>query len=484
MSPPSKARFRLSLSLQLVAAMLLAILPLVVAVAFAAWALAEQTRTQHQLVLSMSTLNQLDAAVSEQVRALERAARQYRLLREPRFQDRYKERLAQLRSNRDELASMDGLEAESATLIELVQALEQVGARLEPQGPSGGAPDDLQPLLQQAYELSAQLSAQVARRLEASLAAGEEQFNATFRRLVLIGSLAIPGTVLLVALGSLAIATPVRRLVRTIRNLGHRRWQEPIAIQGPAELQELGEWLDWMRRKLLASEQRSQAFMRYVTHELKNPLAAISEASSLLADEVPGDLSPAQQRVLAILQDKADTLDELIRQLLSYHMASQDDGTEREKIDLPVFCVDQQARFEVEGRARGIRWLLQGPPLTVVANRVSMQMIVTNLYSNAIDYSPRNGEVCVEWGTDGDRCWLSVADQGPGIPEAEQRNIFKPFVRGTARRRGHVKGSGIGLAIVDQAVKALGGSVAVSSRPGEGSRFRVEWPLTDALDPQ
>ncbi len=289
--------FRLSLSVQLVLATLLAVLPLVVALSYAALSLDRQIREQHQLVLSMATLNHLDASVSEQLKGLERSARQYRLLREPRFRQRYDDRLVELERNHGELTAMPGLDTEPEVLMRLLEVMATLGVRLEEFGGNGEL-DDLQPLLQQAYELSAQLSHQIEERLRTSLNAGEQQFNATLGHLFLIGVLAIPGTVLLVAIGTLAIAAPVRRLAQAIRDLGHRRWQQPVVINGPAELLELGERLDWMRRKLVASEHRSQALLQHITHELKSPLSAVTEASSLLADGVPGDLTPAQQRVL------------------------------------------------------------------------------------------------------------------------------------------------------------------------------------------
>lgn len=487
--------FQLSLSVQLVLATLLAILPLVVAVAYAAWSLGQQTRVQHQLVLSMAALNHLDASVSEQVKDLERAARQYRLLGETLFLERYHQRLEQLRRSHEHLATMPGLDAEPDVLRELLRVMEEVGWRLEAGHSSNaerpgsgdsidGELDELRPLLQQAYELSARLSELVGSRLQDSLRAGERQFNAIVWHLVLIGFLAIPGTVMLVAIGSLAIATPVRRLAQAIRDLGHRRWQQPVAIDGPADLLDLGERLDWMRRKLVSSENRSQALLQHITHELKSPLSAITEAGSLLADGVPGELTAAQQRVLEILQDNAQNLHELIRQLLSYNAVTHRNGTILEAVDLHVLCVEQKAKFEAIGKTSGIRWVHPGTPLTVVADPLALQMIMSNLCSNAFHYSPCGGEIRIDWGTAGDNCWLSVADDGPGIAEAEQQSIFKPFVQGTARRRGSVKGSGIGLAIVDECVKAMGGSISVESRPGEGSCFRVAWPVGDGPGPQ
>ncbi|QIB65377.1 sensor histidine kinase [Kineobactrum salinum] len=472
--------FRLSLSVQLVLATLLAVLPLVVALSYAALSLGRQIREQHQLVLSMAALNHLDASVSEQVKGLERAARQYRLLREPRFRQRYDDRLAELERSHGELIAMPGLDTEPEVLRRLLEVMEALGVRLGPEFGNGGEQEDLQPLLQQAYDLSALLSQQIGERLRTSLSTGEQRFNATLGHLFVIGVLAIPGTVLLVTIGTLAISAPVRRLAQAIRNLGYRRWQQPVAINGPAELLELGEWLDWMRRKLLASENRSQALLQHITHELKSPLAAITEASSLLADGVPGDLTPAQQRVLEILRSNAAHLHELIRQLLSYNAVNQRDGDCREPVDLKALCARQQAQLEGMGEGMGgdhqIRWRYPDRSLTVTADPLALQMVVANLLSNAFHYSPRAGEIRVDWGEEDSSWWLSVSDEGPGIPAGELPNIFKLFYRGAINRERSGEGSGIGLAIVEECVKAMGGKVRVQSAPGEGSSFRVECP--------
>jgi two-component system sensor histidine kinase GlrK len=471
--------FRLSLSVQLVLATLLAVLPLVVALSYAALSLGRQIHEQHRLVLSMATLNHLDASVSEQVKGLERAARQYRLLREPRFRQRYEERLVELERSHGELTAMPGLDTEPEVLLRLLEVMTTLGVGLESEAGDNAEREDLQPLLQQAYALSAQLSQQIGERLRTSLSAGQQQFNATLGHLFLIGVLAIPGTVLLVAIGTLAIAAPVRRLAQAIRDLGYRRWQQPVVINGPAELLELGERLDWMRRKLVASENRSQALLQHITHELKSPLAAVTEASSLLADGVPGDLTPAQQRVLEILRRNAANLHELIRQLLSYNAINQRDGDCREPVDLQALCVGQQAQLEGIGGDHQIRWHYPDRSLTVTTDPLALQMVVSNLLSNAFHYSPRAGEIRVDWGEDEGKWWLSVSDDGPGIPAAELPNIFKPFYRGAINRERSVEGSGIGLAIVEECVKTMDGSVRVKSVPGEGSCFRVECPCVE-----
>lgn len=475
--PPMRRWLRLSLRVQLVAATLLAVLPLVIAIAYAAWSLSLQTHAQHERVLAMAALNHLDVAVSEQLKDLERSARQYQLLGEPRFAELFHQKLEQLRANLDRLVRMPEAGEASVTLAALVGLMSSAGEHLVAGASHPARAQQVDGLLQRSYELSAELGSQIESAMQQSLAEGEEQFNAVVARLTLIGFLAVPGTVLLVAIGCLTISVPLRRLATAIHDLGLRRWQEPVSIRGPVDFVELGERLEWMRRELLTSEQHKQNFLRHITHELKSPLSAVMEAGALLAERIPGELTAAQQRVLEILQDNAESLQELIQQLLDYNAVTH--GVERrvECVDVAARSAAQKARYEALAREQEIRWCLPPTSLPIKTDSLMLDMVLGNLVSNTFHFSPPGGEIRFDWGQDGHRWWWSVSDQGPGVPELERASIFEPFVQGRARRRGPLKGSGIGLAIVDECLRAMKGRVEISTPVGGGSCFRIECPL-------
>ena len=113
---------------------------------------------------------------------------------------------------------------------------------------------------------------------------------------------------------------------------------------------------------------------------------------------------------------------------------------------------------------------------SIRADREAIALALRNLLDNAVKYSPETSTVRVSVESDGVLTSISVADQGAGIPAAEQRDIFRKFVRGTAARALNVKGTGIGLAIADHIVKAHGGRLEVVSMPGHGSRFTIVLP--------
>ena len=126
-----------------------------------------------------------------------------------------------------------------------------------------------------------------------------------------------------------------------------------------------------------------------------------------------------------------------------------------------------------------IVWRLSGGQDTVVADQLALEMILSNLFSNAFHFSPSDSEITVEWAMDESRWWLAVTDQGPGIDPQDLNEIFQPFYQGRNKRRGPLKGTGIGLAIVRECTKTLGGEVQVHSALTIGSRFYLEFPILE-----
>jgi signal transduction histidine kinase len=117
-----------------------------------------------------------------------------------------------------------------------------------------------------------------------------------------------------------------------------------------------------------------------------------------------------------------------------------------------------------------------GPAVSLRCDPVRIEQVLVNLLSNAIKYSPAGGRIAVGLDSGGGRAAVWVDDPGVGVDEDERELIFEPFRR-SRRTSEAVPGSGLGLHAVKRIVEAHGGSVAVSRRPGGGSRFRVELPL-------
>jgi signal transduction histidine kinase len=125
-------------------------------------------------------------------------------------------------------------------------------------------------------------------------------------------------------------------------------------------------------------------------------------------------------------------------------------------------------------------------PLHAEADRDKLREVLAQLVDNAVRYSPHGGTVTVAARRRRDAVEVRVADQGSGIPPAEQERIFRKFYRGDSgvSRSGSAGGTGLGLFIVRGLVTAMGGRIWVESKEGEGASFTFELPLAAASDAQ
>jgi len=117
----------------------------------------------------------------------------------------------------------------------------------------------------------------------------------------------------------------------------------------------------------------------------------------------------------------------------------------------------------------------------LTGDRELMEYAFYNLLTNAIKYSPAKTEVTVFGGRDGDRCQISVRDQGIGLDQKDVRKIFQKFYRTRKAEQSGEVGTGIGLSIVEQIILQHGGAIDVKSTPGKGSCFTLILPASQAV---
>ncbi|MCK9562953.1 MAG: HAMP domain-containing histidine kinase [Bacteroidales bacterium] len=467
-------------------AAVLAIIPLLAAVSYAVLSLEQQTREQRALVQELDSLSTHTAALLENLRELVRAARQYQLLQDQAFLEQYRQKNTALGTLAAQL--QDALPAATAVangeeghgslariighLVNIQSTAAEVGELLVSEVSGEVLAARSQTLVSAADELvnDGNLYRQQA------LQRGEAEFNRIVDQLYLLAVLALPGTILMMVIGSFMVSRPIWRLSQAIKGFGRHQWDQPVRIEGPADLVALGENLEWMRLQVLASDRQKTAFIQHVTHELKTPLAAIIEAASLLDDGVGGPLGDDQQAVLDILRGNARHLGELIQQLLNYNAVSHGMMTHAATVNVRQLCEIIRRDLETASPDKGPQWHLDGEPDTLHCDARLLEMILRNLVGNAFRFSPDGGRIEVSWSC-AERHWrLEVADRGPGIDADELETIFTPFYRGRASRQDTAPRNGIGLAIVDEAVKLLHGRIEVWSNPGQGARFCLECP--------
>lgn len=464
----------LTLLQQWALATLMAILPLLLAVGYAVFSLQQQTVRQADSMQRFDRLTEITGRLTDDVREQVRLARQYRLLRDETFLELF---LQKNETVRDTLASVDRLRLEPQWRP-LLAALRSDTDGLEEQLSQGEAVADAEvnQVIQSLSFNSDDLATAVSAERRASIRQGAQDFARIVDRLFMITMLTLPGTFLLMILGTFFVSRPIWRLSQAIRRLGRQHWGEPIRIRGPADLVALGNSLEWMRQQVCASDEQKTAFIQHVTHELKTPLAAIIEAASLMRDEVTGQLQPGQRDVLEILFSNARHLQDLIQQLLNYNAVSHGIMAHMQPVDLAELCAALLHRLEVSGPGKTLAWEISGGGDTVISDPRLLEMILANLLSNAFQFTPEDGSISVSWeiASNGWRLWVS--DTGPGIEDDELEHIFTPFYRGSNTRGDSRPGNGIGLAIVKASVDLLKGNVSVQSAKGEGTTFTLFFP--------
>ncbi|MGQ9426026.1 HAMP domain-containing sensor histidine kinase [Gilvimarinus sp. F26214L] len=470
---------QLTLTQQWIAVTLLTVVPLLVALGYAAWSLALQSEQQRDLLARMDNLNKMDAFIQRQLASMERVSRQFMLIGDSRFAELYRHRLEALADYRINLVVTLPSGREQSKLTELLQLASQIGVELY-QRPAQVDGNKIDRLWAQINAEREELSSLIERFGEESTAAGERRLQQVQQRLALIGAGTVLATLVLISISSIAVTKPVRRLASAIDRMGHQEWEQAVEIDGPRDFIALGNSLEWMRLQLLAADKQKQAFLHHITHELKTPLAAIMEAESLLRDQVPGPLTQEQFGVLSILHHNARSLQSLIQQLLNYNAIKHSHALELSPVNIRQLCERiRQQLDQANTENKQVHYEFKGEWNSIPCDRQCLDMILSNLLSNAHRSVGPEGRITVDWGRDRHQWWLTVEDNGSGIAADEQDNIFKPFYQGRNTKRGPLKGSGMGLAIVRECVLRLNGSIEMSSIPDQATVFTLRFPLGD-----
>ena len=229
-----------------------------------------------------------------------------------------------------------------------------------------------------------------------------------------------------------------------------------------------------------------------VSHELKTPLTTIKTYLMLMKR------GRAEKRddYLEILNREANRLNEIIEGLLD--LSSLDMGvipSRKEPTSLPNLVADILVGFRARAASKGIvieSSLPEELPL-VDADSGQISQVISNLLTNAINYSPQGGKVTITGGREElsgqSAVWIAISDTGPGISAKDRRHLFERFYRGQAAVATQMPGTGLGLAICKEIIERHNGKIAVTSDVGKGATFtihlhqsQIEQPITTAAD--
>ena len=297
--------------------------------------------------------------------------------------------------------------------------------------------------------------------------------------LILLGSGA---AILLVGLaGGWIVATramqPIEKISSTAQKIATGDLSQRISHQeSESELGRLVATLNSTFARLDSAFAEQVRFTTDVSHELRTPVSVIvSQTQMALSRERS---APEYREVIEACQRAAERMRRLIESLLQ--LARLDAGQEEiraEPLDRTAVAHDTVELLRPLAEQKLLELDLQLDPARVRGDSDKLAQVITNLLSNAIQYTPKHGRIRVSTGTEGQLVVLTVRDTGVGIPPEDVPFIFDRFYRVDTSRARDKGGSGLGLAIARAIVHAHSGTLEVASEPGKGTSFSVRLPL-------
>jgi len=217
-----------------------------------------------------------------------------------------------------------------------------------------------------------------------------------------------------------------------------------------------------------------------VSHDLQNPIAAISMGASVLRDQPPED-EEGRRQLLRMIVDSTEWMRRLIRDLLDVSAIEAGHLSVERQGEPPAAIVAAATRMlgtALAERSLALELSVPDDLPFVDVDAARIEQVLMNLLGNAIKFTPPGGRIAIRATPNASRLEVSVADSGIGIPVEEQAHVFERFwqARHSSRRRG----AGLGLAISKGIIEAHGGRIWVTSTPGEGSTFTFTLPLAPA----
>ncbi|HET7186215.1 MAG TPA: ATP-binding protein [Terriglobales bacterium] len=276
---------------------------------------------------------------------------------------------------------------------------------------------------------------------------------------------------------TLYLTRPILRL----RQATHELSAGDLSARAPAELErrrdELGELVSDFNQMANRIEQlmiSQRQLISDISHELRSPLARLNVALGLARQRAGEEASSALDRI----EREAERLNEMIGKLLSLARmqgAAGPPDKSHVRLDEIVKEVAEDAEFEAQERSCAVR-MVGNIKCTAEGSPELLRSAVENVVRNAVRYTASGSEIEITLANHDSTAEITVRDHGPGVPDSELQNLFRPFYRvGNARER-DTGGAGLGLAIADRAVRLHGGTVAAANAPGGGLVVKIRVP--------
>lgn len=220
-----------------------------------------------------------------------------------------------------------------------------------------------------------------------------------------------------------------------------------------------------------ASEQMRREFSANVSHELKTPLTSIMGCSEIMKAGIakPEDMP----RFLGQINSEAKRLLALIDDIIRLSSLDEGNGIEMSDVDLYKVSGDVLNELEMKAKQSKVTLELEGSSQTIEGNERLIHEMIFNLCDNSIRYNKKGGKVKITVGKSGDEKFISVEDNGIGIPKEEQDRVFERFYRVDKSHSKETGGTGLGLSIVKHTVLVHNGKIIMNSEVSKGTKITV-----------
>lgn len=278
---------------------------------------------------------------------------------------------------------------------------------------------------------------------------------------------------------STALVRPFRRLTKSIKDVQDGYEADFISVNSYSETETMSAACDEMLRRLQTLDESRQEFVSNVSHELKTPLTSMKVlADSLMGQEdIPVEL---YREFMTDIGAEIDRENKIINDLLSLVKMDKSAGNINiTSVQINELLERNMKRLRPIAQKQNVELVMESfRPVVAEVDEVKLTLALTNLIENAIKYNNPDGWVHVSLNADHQNFFVTVEDNGIGIPKEAQNRIFERFYRVDKSHSREIGGTGLGLAIARNAIIMHRGAIKVHSMEGEGTTFTVRIPLT------
>lgn len=458
-------------------------LPLVFAFLYSANQVNNLSQQGTTAIFNVAELVENNRKLSQTLTRLERFASQYVVLKEQELLTQYVKEKQELKNLLSKEFSRYSDEQFILLIEQFTHKVSEIDTLIQSTAADSLNLDALQSLFKQLAQVNQQLSLHTNEVINQQANDMEASANQV-KRTMLFSLLIIPITLLIAGVFIVLITLPLKVLLGKIKLLEKGDFQQPITVDGSIEIEEIADALETMRSRLHALELQKSSFIRHISHELKTPLAAIREGTELIYDKSVGPLNNDQQEITHIIRTSVNRLQRLIEDLLDFNIVLDSTSLQDAEVIQLTTEIERALTLRVlDVKRKQLNINMDVGKISLQCNSKQLSVILDNLFSNAIKFSPDKGTITIRAWVEQHTLQLTITDQGAGIAPSLHNKIFDAFYQGPTEHNSQIKSSGLGLTIVKELLMRLNGTISIDSNtaPPSFTTFKIKLPRAKTM---